>query len=189
MQTDLHVRASALMLLAMVLSGCTAPRGIQRTPWVGWETRTFKQLGIAIDLPSQPSDSHRRYTLKVADSETYVRNTGYRGSLFVGFHPAWAGSYLVEPVRAVSVVVHRVPFSLFEEAGRPFCPAIQTEEFRKADVPFPMSSISLTRHVKAPDGDVLLIHAVFRKAPDSESGMDDDLKAVRHIVGSVRPLP
>ena len=170
-----------------MLCGCVAPKGLQRTPWLGWERKSFDRLGVELELPEQPLNIYKKYDMVISDNETYIKNTGMK-SISFGFHPSWSGSNFAEPNRMLTISIDKIPRDVFVKNGRQFSPEVKMEEHEYPFGNTPRAFIGIDRQIQTPNGDIIVIHGSFQKTPDSETGMDEDISAMRRIVESVRML-
>ena len=172
-------------------SGPFADHSVHKTPFnTGWETVNLENVGVDIDLPRDPKTS--KYPIYEIDS-TYPNSTMidmhrhlYRSMpewgamLRLSLHRQNRTSY-AENLRShdgkLSIsATEWEPDHLFEGVHR------EHALIRKASPSEPaIYSWEFVRCYRAPSGDVIIVSCVY--------AMDDqeDIKAIEHMINSVRP--
>lgn len=191
-----------ILLLGLAIQlACASPQGLMKTPMIDLERNNYPSLGVSIELPGEPENEYLMYRLRLYDSGIYLKNTDCKAHLSVGMHPYWFGSF-AEPQYIMHYSFVRLSQDEFEKfkVGKQnfsymicfsdyksrFVDSIEENIYKERDSI--REFIRFHKDVMLPDGDVVVCGAYLERIFNKNKTESDDIKAIRQIINSVKPL-
>jgi len=184
-----------------MLLACTSPHGLIKTPMIRLEKNNFPPLGVSIELPREPENEYSMYMFRLYESGIYLENCDCKAHLLIGMHPYWFGS-LSEPQYIMHINFVRLSQDEFEKfkIGKQnfnymicfsdyksrFVDNIEESIYKEKDSS--REFIRFHKDVALPDGDVVVCGAYLERIFEKNRSEDDDIKAIRRILNSIKPL-
>lgn len=185
-----------LFLNLSAISAC-ADIGFTRTPFNNFENVSFQSLGIQMELPGQPTNRHSRYFVKIYDSEAFRRNTNST-ALVIFFHPYHMEGFATEPEYYLVFDIEKKVdaedlFRRFKFVGK--LKNVETEdanseikEWIGSDEYSGRKYFLFQKNIELPNKEIVSAGAKLLHRPEVNPKEDDDIKFIRRVLNSIRPL-